>query len=255
MAEERTGHRLPKKGWLKPRHSFLKNPNKIKPHSFHTYFWSSPLTSPPRAPSSAMSSCWSCAAEEQQQNWAWPIQSQCGENIAFNHMTCPSLIPLFFPTMINPHSPPCAVVLQHLPILFLLTLPDLDFSVAASHLKNWMRKKKYKRVMCLCTDGPVRGRMCCMASLEAERTRWFVGHLVFPSLWRIVKPTQELLVKTLHYPWWLYWLLGGGVVLWGLLQSTGHGSARPGVHQEGKGESFYQGLWSSGGHGPPPAQR
>lgn len=116
-------------------------------------------------------------------------------------------------------------------------------------------KKKYKRVMCLCTDGPVRDRMCCMASLEAERTRWFVGHLVFPSLWRIVKPTQELLVKTLHYPWWLYWLLGGGVVLWGLLHSTGRGSARPGVHQEGKGESFYQGLWSSGGHGPPPAQR
>lgn len=70
-----------KAGWSQDIH-FSKNQTKFQ--FFHTYFQSSPLTSPPLSPmSSAMRGLWCCAIEKQQQNWGWPVQFQCGENITF----------------------------------------------------------------------------------------------------------------------------------------------------------------------------
>lgn len=95
---QRTGHRLPKKGWLKPRHQFLKNPNKIKPHFFHAYFQS---VFPSHESSKYFEfcnvwllelCCWGTG-----EDYGWPIHSQYGENITFNLMTCPALISLLFP--------------------------------------------------------------------------------------------------------------------------------------------------------------
>lgn len=121
VSVQRTGHWLPKKGWLKPRYPLLKKP---KPQFFHPYFQSSLLTSPPSsAVSSEMPGHWSCAVEEWQQNWGWPIQSQCGENLTTYQYDMPTPRPFF--SRHNKAAPLLLVQCSCSTFLFVSSLPFL----------------------------------------------------------------------------------------------------------------------------------
>lgn len=148
VAEQRTGHWLPKKGWLKPRFPFLKK-NK-QSLSFSTCISSPPLSRVLRAlqwvPQCLVAGV--VLLRNSSKNGVDPFSPSLGEILRFISMTCPSLILHFFSTTVNPHlSASCSALTAPSRLLALCfscsvtSIVLLQLSSAVLHPKNWMRKR------------------------------------------------------------------------------------------------------------------